>query len=115
MISSRIIRTPRRKAVWGPKRTLVALVVAVLALGSNAFAAPGSVPRVARAGRPNSNAKSYKLDGELRKLSNRALGALSKTRVIVELAPGQKLPPAFKQYAKRNGDLNILNGSVLDV
>jgi serine protease AprX len=115
MNPSRIIRTPRRKAVWGPKRTLVAVAVAVLALGSNAFAAPGSVPRVARAGRPNSNAKSYKLDGELSKRSNRTLGALSKTRVIVELAPGQKLPLAFKQYAKRNGDLNILNGTVIDV
>jgi serine protease AprX len=115
MIPSRIIRTSRRKAVWGPKRSLATLVVAVLALGSNAFAAPGSGPRAARAGRPNSNAKSYKLDGELSKRSNRTLGSLSKTRVIVELAPGQKLPLAFKQYAKRNGDLNIINGSVIDV
>jgi len=115
MIPSRIIRTSRRKAVWGPKRSLATLVVAVLALGSNAFAAPGSGPRAARAGRPNSNAKSYKLDGELSKRSNRTLSALSKTRVIVELAPGQKLPLAFKQYAKRNGDLNIINGSVIDV
>jgi serine protease AprX len=115
MIPSRIIRTSRRKAVWGPKRTLAALVVAGLALGSNAYAAPGSGPRAARAGRPNSNAKSYKLDGELSKRSNRTLSALSKTRVIVELAPGQKLPLAFKQYAKRNGDLNIINGSVIDV
>jgi len=38
MISS-IERTTRRKAVWGPKRTLAAVAVLVLGLASNALAA----------------------------------------------------------------------------
>src|SRR4029077_16505947 len=117
MISLRTIGTPRRKAVWGPKRTLAALAVAILAFGSDAFAATGNLPGAARAraGRPNSNARTYKLDGELSKRSNRLLSALAKTRVIVELAPGATLPVAYKQYAKQNGDLQILNGTVLDI
>ncbi len=117
MISLSTPRTPRRKAVWGPKRTLAALAVALVALGSDALAANGSLPRAAKAhaGRPNSNATSYKLDGELSKRSNGALGSLLKTRVIVELVPGAKLPLAYRQYAKRNGDLRILNGLVLDI
>ena len=117
MISLRSTSTPRRKAVWGPKRTVAALAVTMVALGSNAFAAGANLPRVAKAhaGQPNSNARSYKLDGELSKRSNNALGSLLKTRVIVELVPGAKVPPAFRRFAKQNGDLRILNGLVLDV
>src|SRR5262249_45367273 len=107
----------RRKAVWGPKRTLAALAVAFLAFNSDAFAAglhTQSAPRV-RDGRPNSNARNYKLDAELTKRAGRTLGSMNKTRVIVELAPGAEVPAAFARYAKRNGNLNIINGAVLDV
>jgi len=117
MISDSSTRTPRRKAVWGPKRTLVAVAVAIFALGSNAFAGGTEYGHsgTARAGKPNSNARNYKLDGELSKRSTRTLAALQKTRVIVELAAGAQLPSQYRQYARRNGDLKILNGVVLDV
>jgi serine protease AprX len=99
----------RRKAVWGPTRILAMLALAVWAAASSAAAATP-----ARPGRPNSYAKNYKLDAEL---SRRAAGANAQrtTRVIVEWQPGAKLPLAFKQYARRNGNLNVLNGTVLDL
>src|SRR5262245_40644866 len=109
--------SPRRKAVWGPNGALVAAVLAIFAYGSDALAAGhhGSNARHVSAGTPNSNVKNYKLDGELNKRANRTAGSLSKTRVIVELAPGASVPPAFQKYARRNGNLNIINGAVLDV
>ena len=104
----------RRKAVWGPRRTAAVAALAVVAFASNALAAGG--PRAARVrpGAPNSFAHAYKLDSELNKraLSGSASGT---TRVIVEWQPGAKVPPAFRQFAKRNGNLNLLNGSVLDL
>jgi serine protease AprX len=109
MMHSFSLRTARRKAVWGPKRTLVAVAVAVLALSAEAFAAATSQP-----GGANSNAHPYRLDHEL---SKRAVAgnASATTRVIVEWQPGATVPAAFKPYARRNGTLNLLNGSVLDL
>ena len=106
-------RETRRKAVWGPKGTLVAAILAV-GMGANAFAAgphrnpaPHSVP-----GAPGLNVKNYKLDDEVTKRSNRGDQAI--TSVIVTLVPGAKIPPQFKKYA-RNTSLDFINGVVLDV
>jgi serine protease AprX len=69
--------------------------------------------RKAAAGRPNSQVKAYRLDNEL--TFRAAKGTNKTTRVIVELQPGAKLPPALAAYAKRNGKLGIINGHVVDL
>jgi subtilisin family serine protease len=111
MISPYTRRNPRRKAVWGPKRTMAAVLLASVAFAPNAFAAGTRATR-ARPGVPNSFVHAYKLDNELNKRSRKALGT---TRVIVEWQRGARLPAAFRQYARRQGNLNLLNGTVLDV
>ena len=107
----------RKKAVWGPKRTLIAAFLMTIAFATTGFAAPAHghshAAQKARAGKPNSNAKGYKLDKELSKRS-RANG-LTKTRVIVELQPGAQVPPAYRQFMRRNGRLGIINGQVLEL
>jgi serine protease AprX len=116
MIPSFSHRTMRRKAVWGPNRTGVTVALALLGLAANAFAASDSSDASAmrvRPGRPNSYAHSYKLDAELNRRS--VSGISGTTRVIVEWQPGAELPAAFRRFLRRNGDLNLLNGSVLDL
>ena len=108
----------RQKAVWGPKRTFLAAFIAVMACSAGAFAAPArqhfrTAPK-ARAGRPNSLAKSYKVDKELTQRSAHGAGA-AKTRVIVELQPGAQVPAAYRAYMRRNGRLGIINGQVLEL
>src|SRR5262249_53865124 len=66
----------------------------------------------ARDGRPNSNAKSYKVDKELNSRSTRGNGS-EKTSVIVELRPGADLPAEFKQFKRKNGQLKL--GQVLEL
>src|SRR5262245_35406363 len=94
------IRASRRKAVWGPKRTLAALAVLVLGLATNAFAEGPHARRGARvrAGRPNAEARNHrKLDRELtvRSVQN---SAQAKTKVIVTLKNGAELPAEFKKF-----------------
>jgi serine protease AprX len=115
MIPSFSHRTTRRKAVWGPNRTAAALAFGIFALSSTVFGAEDSDGvRRARPGRPNGYAHSYRLDDELNRRSQS--GNLSATtRVIVEWQPGAELPAAFQRFARRNGRLNLLNGSVLEV
>jgi serine protease AprX len=114
-----ITSTARRKAVWGPKRTLAAVFVAVLACAGSASAAAGPrghfrvAPR-ARAGRPNSLASSYKIDREL-SFRSKYHNASAKTRVIVELKSGAQVPAEFKMYKRPNGQLRIIGGHVLDL
>src|SRR3982751_606278 len=111
------IRQYRRKAVWGPKRTLGALLVlCVTGLGvSSADAKPQHTRQAAKkiAGAPGTFVKNYKLDDELSDRSNRGNQALT-TRVIVTLTPGAKLPGEFKKYAL-NRSLSLINGEVLDL
>jgi serine protease AprX len=111
------IRQNRRKAVWGPKRTLAALIVLCVAgLGvSSADAKPQHTRQPAHktAGAPGAFVKNYKLDDELSNRADRANQALT-TRVIVTLNPGAKLPGEFKKYAL-NKSLSLINGEVLDL
>src|SRR5262245_16335904 len=100
----------RRKAVWGPRTAIVAVAFAVLACGSHAFADSVRGTRV-RAGRPNANVTSYKLDHELSQRAARA-GAHT-TRVIAEWQPGATLPADLQPFAR--GSVDIINGTVLDV
>ena len=110
----------RRKAVWGPKRTIAAVVAAlVVGLAPSAMAAghhSGQGSKAA-AGRPNSNVQDYKVDGELTRRSSNPANTLTNhtSKVIVELQPGATLPPQFASYARRNGKLGIINGQVLEL
>jgi len=116
----------RRKAVWGPKRTLVALFLSLICLAPNtAVAKPHSQQGAKKkAGMPGSEVKDYKLDGELEQRSN-GRNSLETTRVIVTFVPGAKLPNEFKKFIRRainnsNGNnddskLDLINGQVLDL
>jgi serine protease AprX len=110
------IRQLRRKAVWGPKRTLGAALAVLLVTGlavSPAAARPTSDHAKKTPGAPGAFAKHYKLDDALNDRAAKGSPA-STTRVIVELLPGAKLPGEFKKYA-RNTKLDLINGEVLDL
>jgi hypothetical protein len=109
------IRAPRRKAVWGPKRTLAALAVVALGLATNAFAEGPHARRGTRlrAGRPNAEARNHrKLDREL-SVRSAQNSAQSKTKVIVTLKDGAELPAEFKKFGNRR--LGIINGQALSL
>ena len=105
----------RHKAVWGPKRTASALLVALTCLAPNVAAAKTHSHEAARkkAGAPSQSVKDYKLDEELSRRSMDRNGA-NTTRVIVTFVPGAQLPPEFKRFA-RKGTLDLINGQVLDL
>src|SRR5213596_2362008 len=93
---------PRRKVVWGPKRTLVAAAL-VFGLSANGVAASGT---------PGSQVRNYKADDAV---SARARGnPLQTSSVIVTFVPGAELPTEFANFA-RGGKLDIINGQVLEL
>lgn len=114
MISSQF--QARRKAVWGPKRSLTGLLALtfILGLASSGLAADKHRGHPAKnlPGTPSKHLH-YKLDAELTWLAERG-NPQAKTSVIVELVPGARLPAEFKQFA-RSVNLDIINGAVLDV
>jgi serine protease AprX len=102
--------TPRRKAVWGPKRTIVALALAALVLPGVASAAPKAPknqsqhrtePKHAKPGLPSLRVDNSKLDSFLKGKKTSNTASKETVDVIVTLNPGQDLPPAFKVYARR--------------
>jgi serine protease AprX len=105
-----------RKAVWGSKCLVPALLIACVV---------GLAPSASAAGRHNRNGarkqpgvrtasvKNYKLDGEITQRSTRG-NPLFTTSVIVTLVPGAAVPPEFKRFARAD-KLDIINGVVLDV
>ncbi|HEX3702467.1 MAG TPA: S8 family serine peptidase, partial [Vicinamibacterales bacterium] len=103
----------RRKAVWGPGRVLAA---AVLCLGIGATSAiakgHGQDAKISPAGGPNSNAVHATLDKPLTKKSKDLFGT---SDVILVLKPGHPLPGELKAYAKKNGQLDIINGQAIRV
>src|SRR2546423_14502862 len=104
----------RQKAVWGPKATIAALLLATCLAPITATAGPHK--RQAdkkKPGVPSAYVKSYRLDDELTQRSTRG-NQREITRVIVTLVPGATLPPEFKKYAK-NGKLDLINGQVLEL
>jgi serine protease AprX len=105
----------RRKAVWGPKRTLVAALVVCMGLAPGASAAgrhsrPG---KKALSGGPNYRAKNYKLDDELTRRSRGGHGG-DTTPVIVTLVPGAQVPAEFRKFMRGNR-LDIINGQALEL
>jgi serine protease AprX len=105
----------RRKAVWGPTRIALALLVTFACWApSQTSAEPHSregarkLPAV-----PGSHVKGYKLDRELTKRADDR-NPRTTTRVIVTMVPGAQLPSEFKKFA-REGKLDLINGQVLDL
>ena len=92
----------------------MALILFGLTASAGADGSQGKRGQRAQEGRPNSNARSYKIDDELTSRSNDTF-SISKTKVIVELQPGQKLPAALAAYLRRNGDIKMLNGHALEL
>ncbi len=74
--------------------------------------AAGRSPRAISSGAPNSNARAYRLDGELTKRAGQATS--QTTKVIVTLVPGADVPAEFQKFI-RGSKLDILNGQVLEV
>jgi serine protease AprX len=115
MTSTPIARNVRRKAVWGPKRTLILVLLLVLgfapramAAGQHAKPAPTTKPGVA-----GKQAQHPKLDHDATYRAEHQ-NPNATTSVIVTLQPGAKLPADFAKYA-RKGKLNLINGHVVDV
>jgi serine protease AprX len=110
------IRQVRRKAVWGPKRTIGALTFAIaMALVASPAAAKthSSQAPKKQAGAPGAFVKNYKIDDTLTDRAELGNPRLT-TRVIVALQPGATLPAEFKKYT-RNNKLDLINGEVLDL
>ena len=108
----------RRKAVWGSKALLLALVMGLAGVTTDVAAAPrkhrhSRQGAKARPGVPGAHARQYRLDDELSRRSEDK-NTRHTTRVIVTLVPGAKLPAAFERYVQRR-DLDIVNGVVLDL
>jgi serine protease AprX len=109
----------RRKAVWGPKRTVLA-ALAALVVASPPAAAKGVTKHAhaSRWGGPNRFVHAYKMD---RELENRARDAekrrgLETTRVIVELDPKYvDAPQEVLKFGRLRLKLGVINGQVIEV
>src|SRR5262245_13822760 len=108
----------RRKAVWGSKALLLALVLGLTGVTTDVAAAPrhqrhSDQGAKAWPGVPGAQVKQYRLDDDLTRRAEDQ-NPRHTTRVIVTLVSGAKLPPAFERYVKRR-DLDIVNGVVVDL
>src|SRR5215471_12326868 len=108
----------RRKAVWGSRALLLALVLGLTGVTTDVAAAPkhqrhSHQGAKAQSGVPGWQVKQYRLDDELTRRAEDK-NPRHTTRVIVTLVPGAKLPAAFERYVQRR-DLDIVNGVVLDL
>jgi serine protease AprX len=107
----------RRKAVWGPRRTLAALLALamVTVLPATGSAAPGHQQKPGKAlpGTPGGHGKAPRLDDELSRRAEHS-DPQATTSVIVELVPGAVVPPEFSRFV-RGGNLDIINGRVLEL
>jgi serine protease AprX len=127
-------RAVRRKAVWGPKRILTALAIVpvvllvstpdLLAAGRNNRSNNNQTPAAgrqhfrqapkARPAEPSRRVRQYKLDDEV--ASRKRWSPLGRSRVIITLVPGARIPADLRQYIRRGvGKLDIINGEVLDL
>ena len=117
----------RCKAVWSAKRALAALVLLVVGFAPAAEAANrerrarrSNVSRHADTSRARARqdlfgarVRRYKLDEEVTRRKDR--NPQERTRVIVTLLPGAKLPAEFRRFARGDRKLDIINGAVLDL
>jgi serine protease AprX len=122
----------RRKAVWGPKRTIASLLLIAFGFSPTVMAANRDERRSnsrsqesraenrhrrqapkARPAAPSSRVRNYRLDDEVTRRARRDPNGT--TRVIVTMQPGAKLPSDLKRFVRRMGSLDIINGQVLDL
>src|SRR5689334_1671870 len=111
------VHQTRRKAVWGPKRTLLAALVFVLGASPGALAGEPHGKKL-RAGKPNHFVHNYKLDDELDARSNDAEkrhDTVNRSQVIVELEPGAQLPRNLANFGRLGQRLDVINGYVLEL
>ena len=108
---------PRRKAVWGPKRTLIALAVAAVAspFATSSLAAKShrygyaDVPPSRHStqwtsswpGLPSSRVDDSKLDRFLQQRITSNKNSKDTVDIIVTLNPGQSLPLLYKPFVRR--------------
>src|SRR5262245_47443287 len=112
----------RRKAVWGPKRVGLALLIALLGLAPAVNAAEHhhqKQGKKSRPGAPNSSVHGYQLDDELTRRSGDK-NASHTSKVILTLAPGAQVPPEFKRFLRKwssgnDAGLDIINGVALEL
>jgi serine protease AprX len=108
----------RRKAVWGPKRTLAAALMVFLGTNPTAWATPRfGDGKASKPGRPNHFAHHYKLDDELERRARDAekRRGLETTPVIIELEPGKELPKNLPGFGRLGHRLDLINGQVIEV
>ena len=121
---TRLLCPARRKAVWGPKHLITALALVAVGLAPDATAAqrsrrdgrPSRHTRqadVAQAGAPGRNVRFYKVDPELTR--RKAERPNQRTKVIVTLLPGAKLPSEFRRFARADRNLDLINGVELEL
>src|SRR5262245_8480635 len=118
-IMSRLsLSSTRRKAVWGPKRTLLAALLVLFGATPTTVLAKGHHShqgKKTRTGWSNSFVRNYVMDDELSRRSSDK-NALHTTKVIVTLVPGAELPPEFKKFDRgRYLNLDLINGKALEL
>jgi serine protease AprX len=110
------LSSTRRKAVWGPKRTLLVALLMLFAAAPTTALASGHHSHQGKntpAGQPNSFVHNYRMDDEITRRSSDK-NASHTTKVIVTLVPGAQLPPEFKRF-DRGYNLDIINGKALEL
>jgi serine protease AprX len=110
--------TTRAKAVWGPRRVLTVLAVAVVAFGLTLDASAQSRHRESlrrvRPGTASARVNRDKMDNEVAKrASGFGLLGFATADVIVTLEGDADLPSTFLRYS-HNGKLSVIHGYVLD-
>jgi hypothetical protein len=117
--------TFRRKAVWGSRVTFAALAIALIGVVPSASAttrhgAPTlterrhvRTPETRKPGVPGTHLKVRKLDAEMERRAVRS-NPNEKSKVIVLLQPGAKMPEEFKKYM-RGSKLGLINGQPLEL
>jgi serine protease AprX len=111
------VNKTRRKAVWGPKRTLLAALIVLLGASPNAWAKGYHRGKALKPGQVNHFVRDYRMDDELeaRSKEHDRRPNLETTKVIIELKPGAQLPVEAAGLARFGQRLDLINGQVVEV
>src|SRR6476620_9196134 len=105
----------RRKAVWGPRCTGLAALLAFLTAAATAAIAGDK--NGASQGGPNAFVQNYKMDRELADRANEAAKhpGLQTTPVIIEFKNGAQPSPELRRLGRLGARLDLINGQVIEV